>query len=86
MHRASHAYVVYRFFDADGVLLYVGCSGQAVNRLQQHANARGNEWKRVSRAELTHYDSKDRALSAERIAIHNENPLWNRTAIGSKAS
>jgi hypothetical protein len=67
---------VYRAFDADDRLLYVGCSIQWPLRLGQHA-ADKPWWKDVARVELTHYDSWPEALKAEGRAQVDESPAHN---------
>lgn len=67
---------LYRHFDADGRLLYVGISLSAVARLSQHAN--GSHWsKAITRVEVETHPSRDAALAAERAAILAEKPLHN---------
>lgn len=68
--------VLYRHFDADGVLLYVGVSVKVLTRVNQH---RGSDWfKRIAKITLEHHESRKSALDAERLAISNEGPLFNR--------
>lgn len=66
---------LYRLFDSDGQLLYVGCSTYPTLRISAHA---GREWwSGVARATFEHYDSHDEALEAERRAIATEDPKHN---------
>lgn len=75
---------LYRHFDSDGRLLYVGISLSAVTRLQQHATA--SHWfKDIARVEIEKLVSREAALNAERHAILNENPIHNTMRPGVAA-
>lgn len=67
---------VYRALADDGTLLYVGVSGQALQRFQQHASTKG-WWREVASVTLTHYDHRFAALLAEEKAILEERPKYN---------
>ncbi len=68
---------VYRAFDADNNLLYVGCTSKPIGlRLKAHAKTKA-WW-----AEVTHVSQEPvigwtRGLAAERTAIENEAPRHN---------
>lgn len=67
---------LYRFYDADDRLLYIGISTQACARLAQHA--KDKEWfPSVARASFEHYDTQAEALAAEKAAIKAERPAHN---------
>lgn len=66
---------LYRHFSADGALLYVGVSVNAVSRLGGHRRS-GWFWD-IATITLEHYDTKDEALLAEALAITYEKPLHN---------
>lgn len=69
---------LYRHFQKDGSLLYVGISLSAVARLAQHKNY--SEWfNSISRVEIETFTDRNAALDAERRAIKEENPLYNKT-------
>jgi hypothetical protein len=69
---------LYRAFDGDGRLLYVGISLNALNRLSEHKRSSG--WfGHVARVEVEHMPSREFAASAEIHAIRTERPLWNVT-------
>ncbi len=69
---------LYRHFDADGVLLYVGISLSIGTRTSAHRRAA--PWFRdVARIEVQHFTSRTDCALAERVAIQNEKPLHNRT-------
>lgn len=68
---------LYRHFDANGDLLYVGISLSAIDRLRQHrANSSwSNEIRTIT---VAPYLDRPSALRAEYEAIIIENPLHNR--------
>lgn len=68
---------LYRHFDENGTLLYVGVSLSAIYRLSQHK--KGSHWhSKISRQEIEHFATREEALDAETRAIQNENPLYNK--------
>jgi hypothetical protein len=69
---------VYRLWDSQGQLLYVGLSHSPRERYVQHE---GDKlwWPTVQRRHETWYDTRKEAEAAERVAIGNEAPLYNRT-------
>lgn len=67
---------VYRFFADDGELLYVGCSGSVVKRIEQHRHTR-DWWPRVSVVTVEHFPSLAAGRAAEREAIGSEAPAYN---------
>lgn len=67
---------LYRAFDAEGRLLYVGISGNVFLRFTEHeANAAWTA--HAVRIELEHYSTREAALAAEAEAIRTEDPVWN---------
>jgi predicted GIY-YIG superfamily endonuclease len=67
---------LYRAYNADGHLLYVGISGNALHRLAEHNYA--SKWtSRVCTLEIEHYASRETAALAERQAIRREFPALN---------
>ena len=71
-------YDLYRHFDANGVLLYVGCSKSALMRfLRDHH--RDSFWVySVARIEITPFNTLEEAQAAEQAAIRDEQPKFNR--------
>jgi len=68
---------LYRHFDKAGTLLYVGISTSAAARLVGHKH--GSGWfDDLATITIEHYDSREEALEAEKKAIINEKPLYNR--------
>jgi hypothetical protein len=70
---------LYRHFDIEGVLLYVGISDSLTARTRVHASS--SLWSpfiyRVTVAP-DGYSTRDLALAAERKSIRAENPVFNR--------
>ena len=68
---------MYRLYNADGTLLYVGISWSALSRITQHKTDKP-WWTTVTRVDITTIPG-DRAAAeaAERHAIHTEQPLHN---------
>lgn len=70
---------LYRMFNRDGDLLYIGISNDPVLRLSQHANEKPWVKREVTKWEIepTSYPSFAAALAAERKAIEAEHPRYN---------
>jgi predicted GIY-YIG superfamily endonuclease len=68
--------VVYRCFDADGRLLYIGATNSFDQR-KWHHRARTPWWVDVVRISTESHLNRSEALSAERAAIWHENPVHN---------
>jgi hypothetical protein len=67
---------LYRHFDSDGVLLYVGIAVDPTNRLKQHLNV--SHWRdSIVRVEIERHPTREAALAAELEAIRTEKPLHN---------
>ena len=67
---------LYRHWDADKNLLYVGISLSAIARLGQHIA--GSHWSdEISSVTIQQYPDRDSAIIAERRAIAEEAPLYN---------
>jgi predicted GIY-YIG superfamily endonuclease len=67
---------LYRLFDANGRLLYVGISLSAVARLKQHEQTK--HWSNsIARVEVERFSSRSEACRAEAKAILAENPAHN---------
>ena len=69
---------VYRVYDADARLIYVGETGNLFQRLDTHAM---QTWwaPQVAHVKATVYPSRELALAAERACIRHEDPRWNIT-------
>lgn len=67
---------LYRLFDADGALLYIGIAGNPGRRFGQHGTNK-TWWSQVATITLEHHPTRDAADAAERAAILAEQPLHN---------
>lgn len=75
---------LYRLFDGDGQLLYVGTSVDPQNRWEQHAREK-LWWSSVARATVEWYPDRTSAMAAELAAIKAEGPLHNDKATPDEA-
>lgn len=67
---------LYRHFNAENELLYVGISLNAINRLGQHKD--NSHWfDLICRVDIQNFNTKEEALDAETLAILNEKPKHN---------
>ena len=67
---------LYRHYDKDGTLLYVGISSNALRRLAEHRD--NSAWFcDIHSVTIEHYETRQEVLEAEAKAIHLENPLHN---------
>ena len=69
---------LYRHYDKDGILLYVGISLNFLTRTDTHSNF-AQWWNLIATIKVAHYASRDIAEDAERRAIINEKPIFNIT-------
>ena len=83
-HEDSRPHSVYRCYDADDQLLYIGCAWDVDHRIWFHMQRSSQSevsWavrRRMARYTSQEYPTKAAARSAEREAIANEAPLLNR--------
>lgn len=68
--------VVYRFFDSDDHLLYIGSTSMFMRRLIEH-QYHATFFADIARVTLEHHETKRGAEAAERLAIATEMPLHN---------
>lgn len=69
---------LYRLYDADGTLLYIGISKSTMARMAQHAGQK-SWWHEVARIEIAHVQgTRSHAEYEERIAIIQESPKYNK--------
>lgn len=67
---------LYRWFDADDLLLYVGISDQLATRVGNHI--KGSSWMDFAvRSTIERFPLRDLAAAAEEAAIKAEQPLFN---------
>lgn len=69
---------LYRHWDVDGNLLYVGISVDAIKRLQQHYDT-ADWYDEVASITIQKFDDRGDLERAEQLAIDQEAPIWNRT-------
>lgn len=67
---------LYRFFDADGVLLYIGITERGAMRWEDHREEK-HWWPAVTSCTLEHFESRLEVEAAERSAIKTERPRFN---------
>ena len=70
---------LYRLFDADNKLLYVGIAANPHERWQLHASVQ-TWWGAVVVREVEWFATRNQALAAEARAIASEGPRWNKNA------
>ena len=68
---------VYRCFNADRLLIYIGSSKTPLKRQRGHA-ARTPWWHEVADVKVERFPTLFAARGAERLAIVAENPLYNK--------
>lgn len=68
---------LYRIFDADGALLYVGATMNPSSRLNEHSKLKP-WWDEASTITLEHFASYESLIDAETQAIRTENPKYNQ--------
>jgi predicted GIY-YIG superfamily endonuclease len=67
---------LYRLYDADGHLLYVGVTGDPATRWHGHAHDKG-WWPQVALRQVEWKATREEALAAEKEAIYTERPKYN---------
>lgn len=67
---------LYRHYNKEGALLYVGISLNAINRLGQHKD-HAHWFDLISKVEIESFSSRCEVRKAEIVAINKENPLYN---------
>lgn len=70
------ATTLYRHFNKDGDLLYIGVSLSPFYRTKQHQKAPWHD--EIATIKLEHYPDRISALEQELAAIKSENPLYNK--------
>lgn len=72
----NEPHALYRFFDADGALLYIGLTADPGRRWKSH-EANQPWWHLVRRAEMEMFPSREAVRAAEKAAIVAECPKYN---------
>jgi predicted GIY-YIG superfamily endonuclease len=74
--KANKSTFLYRFYDEDGVLLYVGITDNLIDRTWSHARA--STWMEFAmRSTVVPFTSRAEAEEHEVLAIRSERPLFN---------
>jgi hypothetical protein len=68
---------MYRHFDGDGALLYVGISGSTIFRTTQHEK-QAAWYDDVATITIERFPSREEAAAAEKAAIKSERPIHNK--------
>lgn len=68
---------VYRVFDKDRTLLYVGCSSNAFKRIQQHKYEYQAWFPSACTVDIDQYPDRVTARLVEAQSIATESPVWN---------
>lgn len=69
-------HILYRFYDAEDRLLYVGITFDIRRRWRSHSKDKP-WWRDSVRSTMEHFGSREEALAAEAAAIKAEQPIWN---------
>jgi excinuclease UvrABC nuclease subunit len=75
---------VYRIYDSDGSLLYVGMGNNPMNRWASHA-AQHAWWAEAASFRVEWYSTRKEAADVEKAAIRDEDPkhnIWGRPGWG----
>lgn len=76
MNRQNGAATVYRFYDAEWRMIYVGISANAPIRFEQHRTVK-TWWREVAFIRCDHFLTRNEALRAETDWIRQERPRYN---------
>lgn len=76
MKRHVRGHFVYRAYDADGRLIYIGATSELMNRWDQH-EALSWWYEMAAWVEAEPYPTRDAAFAAEMVAIQEEQPAFN---------
>lgn len=76
MPKSTH--VLYRFFDAQGNLLYVGITNDPEQRFRGHQGDK-SWYHHVATAKMEHFETRAELMAAEIAAIEGEKPKYNKT-------
>lgn len=71
---------LYRAFDSDGQLLYIGISGQWHQRLHQHEKT--SDWiEKADYVKIERFADRQAVSEAEQLAVITEKPLYNKVYV-----
>lgn len=77
MNKSIQKTTLYRYFDSEGQLLYVGITKNPFDRQSHHA-ANQSWWQDVCTATYEHFENRTDALKAEAFCIGTELPKYNK--------
>lgn len=80
---AEPPHTLYRFWNSEGALLYIGLTDHPLRRWSQHSKSK-SWWHQVAGITIEHFDTRNQLNKAERAAIKAERPLHNITHNGAK--
>lgn len=67
---------LYRHFNKEGILLYVGATSNILNRMSQH-KVRTPWFSEIANTSIEYFQTKEELLLAEKQAIRLEQPVYN---------
>lgn len=77
MHNSTQRTTLYRYFDSEGQLLYVGITQNQLGRFAAHSKTQ--PWfEQVAYGTFTHYETRSMALEEESFVIGSEFPKYNK--------
>jgi predicted GIY-YIG superfamily endonuclease len=74
--KARQHHILYRFYDDEDSLLYVGITTNPGRRFEKHDYEK-SWWGSVARIDVEHFADRESLLAAERAAVKNEKPVHN---------
>jgi len=74
---------LYRLYDADDRLLYVGITNNLKARWRAHAKDK-HWWPEVARKSIEWFETRKSAERVEKIEVEQENPVYNRNFNGER--
>jgi len=77
MNDSTRPTSLYKYFDTNGSLIYVGITSRGINRNREH-NADKLWWQFVTRQEVQHFPDRRAALEAEKTLILQRRPPFNK--------
>jgi len=85
---SARTHFVYEAYDADGLLLYVGCTGKPRDRFKAHMHGAGDArgWFNpfLDQWRVSGPYAKKTALRIERERIERHRPIWNGNVPGNR--
>lgn len=71
---------LYRLFDVNGTLIYLGIAYAPESRWYQHSREK-KWWPNVAEKRVVWYETREQAEAAELLAIRTEHPQHNRAGV-----